>query len=78
MAKSAAPAGIFTQKPSGSESKQQTTNSAARAILAAEVRARDAKTVRLRELRLQREADAPVDVPAAPKPKKARAVKSAK
>ena len=57
-------------------SKADATNEAARLLIAAETRARDAKTARLRELRLAREraeAEAKAEAPA---PKK-RAAKKA-
>lgn len=72
MAKQATHGGVFAPKATGAESKLQTTNSVVRTILDAEVKARDAKTARLRQLRLQREAEAPAaEQPAAGKRKRA-------
>lgn len=81
MAKHAVPAGIFVQKSNTAESKHQTTTAAARAILDTETRQREAKTARLRELRLLQEAEAvppaPKKVKAAPKAKTAPKAKAA-
>lgn len=69
------PAGIFAPKPSRQESKADATTSVARSILQAEEKARDAKTAKLRALRLAREAEA---APVPDKPKgKGRAGRSA-
>lgn len=51
--------GLFAPNPSRQESKAQMTNSIAKSLVDAETTARDAKTARLRQLRLKREAEAP-------------------
>lgn len=61
------PAGVFAPCPSRQESKADTTTSVARSILQAETKARDAKTAKLRALRLAAEA---VAEPAEPKAKR--------
>jgi CspA family cold shock protein len=60
------PAGMFAPKASRQETKADATTSVARSILQAEAKARDAKTAKLRALRLAMEAEAP---PAPPKGK---------
>ena len=63
------PAGMYAPRPSRQESRADSTTSAARSILEAEVKARDAKTARLRALRLAQEA---VAEPVEPKKRPAR------
>jgi hypothetical protein len=60
------PAGMFAPKASRQETKADATTTVARSILQAEAKARDAKTAKLRALRLAMEAEAP---PAPPKGK---------
>lgn len=48
---------LFTPPRSKSETKAETTNQAARSIMDVEAKAREAKTARLREARLVREAE---------------------
>jgi hypothetical protein len=62
------PAGMFAPKPSRQETKADATTSVARSILQAETKARDAKTAKLRALRLAQEAQAEA-APAKPKAK---------
>ena len=50
------PAGVFAARPNRQESKADATTTMARSILQAETKARDAKTARLRALRLAQEA----------------------
>ena len=57
--------GLLGPGHSKQDAKARTTDSTARAILDDEARKRDAKTARLRELRLQKEAEAPAEAPAA-------------
>jgi hypothetical protein len=65
---------IFAPVPSKQDSKASTTTSVARSILDAETKQREAKTARLRALRLKQEADAPpAEVKPAKKPTKAKA-----
>jgi hypothetical protein len=64
----AVPEGMFAPKLSRQESRADATTSVARSILEAEQKARDAKTARLRALRLAQEAEAP-PTPATPKRK---------
>ena len=66
--------GIFAPNPSRQDSKASTTNNIARSILETEAKQREAKTARLRALRLKMEAEAP-PLPAKPAPKK-RAAKA--
>ncbi len=66
---------IFAPAPSKQDSKANTTTSVARSILDAETKQREAKTARLRELRLKKEADAPA-AEAKPAKKPARAKKA--
>ena len=73
MAKTEAPAGLFVAKASGAESRHHTTNVAARAIMAAETREREAKTARLKALRMPKEAEAEAVV-VVDKPAKAKKV----
>jgi len=54
----------------GKRDKAETTTSTARAIVDAEVQQREAKTARLRQLRLQREAADQATEPARPQPGK--------
>jgi hypothetical protein len=70
--------GIFAPNPSRQDSKASTTNNIARSILETEAKQREAKTARLRALRLKMEAEAPPPPPKAAKaaPKK-RATKPA-
>ena len=58
MAKTTEARGIFAPNPSRQDSKASTTTNVARAILETEVKQREAKTARLRELRLKKEAEA--------------------
>ena len=67
------PGGVFAPRPSRQESKADTTTTAARAIIEAERRAKDAKTERLRALREAAEQNAP-----APEPVKRKRAASAK
>ena len=69
--------GIFAPNPSRQDSKASTTNNIARSILETEAKQREAKTARLRELRLKAEADAPPPAPKAPRATKARKPKAA-
>ncbi len=64
--------GLFAPSANKAESKAQQTNSVFRSIVSAEANSREAKTARLRALRLQKEADEPV-VEAAPKKRASRA-----
>ncbi len=69
--------GIFGPPPSRQDSKANTTTSVARAILDTEVREREAKTARLREMRLKKEAaEAASAPPPAAKPAKKRGAKA--
>jgi hypothetical protein len=74
MVKTIEARGIFAPNPSRQDSKASTTSSVARSILEAEVKQREAKTARLRELRLKKEAEA---VPPPAKPAKPAAKKRA-
>jgi hypothetical protein len=74
MAKPGMTGGLFAPLPNKAESKARTTDNIFRTIVSAEAAARDAKTERLRLLRMQKEADAP----AAPEPKKRATKKTAK
>ena len=66
-------------KPNTRESKAETTDAAARAIIDAEAARRKAKTARLREARLAMEAKAATAAKVAPKPvTKAKLLKSVK
>jgi hypothetical protein len=77
MAKTIEARGIFAPNPSRQDSKASTTSSVARAILETEVKQREAKTARLRELRLKKEAETPPPPPKAAKPApKKRATKA--
>ena len=77
MAKTIEARGIFAPNPSRQDSKASTTSSVARAILETEVKQREAKTARLRALRLKKEAETPPPPPKAAKPAaKKRAVKA--
>lgn len=64
---------IFAAKPETPKTKEEITNSAARAILKEEVDERAALTLKLREARLAMEAKTPAPAPvkrrAAPKPR---------
>lgn len=62
----------FQPKPSKSESKAETTNAAARAILDAEAARRDAKTARLRAARIAAEEATPAAAPVKSAPKSRR------
>lgn len=66
---------LFKPSPNRLESKAQTTNSAARAIIDAEATAREAKTAKLRKARLAMEERALLDAPEAPAKKKSRTAK---
>lgn len=77
MAKNIEARGVFAPNPSRQDSKAHTTSSVARSILEAEAKQREAKTARLRELRLKKEAEAaPQPAKAAAKPAKKRAAKA--
>lgn len=62
------PVGFFAQKSSRQETKADATTTAARSILDAETKARNAKTAKLRALRLAQQED---EAPAPVKPKRA-------
>ena len=64
---------LFRKKGTSAENKAATTDKAFRDIVEAEARSRDAKTARLRQARLEKEAQEPV-VPE--KPKKSRKSKA--
>lgn len=64
--------GLFAPNPSKQESKAQLTNSIAKSIVDAEATSREAKTARLRALRLKQETETP------PQPAKAPAKKRVK
>jgi hypothetical protein len=77
MAKTIEARGVFAPNPSRQDSKAQTTNSVARSILETEAKQREAKTARLRALRLKMEAEAPpAPVKAAKPATKKRATKA--
>lgn len=77
MAKTIEARGVFAPNPSRQDSKAYTTTSVARAILDTEVKQREAKTARLRELRLKKEAEeAAVAAPAEIKPARKRTAKA--
>lgn len=76
MAKTIEARGIFAPNPSRQDSKATTTNSVARSILETEAKQREAKTARLRALRLKMEAEAPPPEPKAAKPARKRAAKA--
>jgi hypothetical protein len=76
MAKTIEARGIFAPNPSRQDSKATTTNSVARSILETEAKQREAKTARLRALRLKMEAEAPPPEPKAAKPARKRATKA--
>ncbi|MBS3650978.1 hypothetical protein KEU06_20400 [Pseudaminobacter sp. 19-2017] len=63
------PAGVYAPRPSRQESKADSTTNVARSIIEAEAKARDAKTAKLRALRLAQEA---VSEPVAPAKRPAR------
>ena len=73
MAKTIAAPGVFSPPVSRQDSKANITNSIARSILETEARQREAKTARLRALRLKMEAEAPPEPVKVPKK---RAVKA--
>ncbi|TWG94754.1 hypothetical protein L598_003400000160 [Mesorhizobium sp. J18] len=64
---------LFIQKPSRAETKSDITTQVARSIIEQEAAAREAKSRRLKELRLKKEAEATDTAPAARKsrPRKA-------
>ncbi|WP_309083145.1 hypothetical protein [Chelativorans sp.] len=66
---------LFQPAPTRAQSKADLTNSTARAIIKAETDAREAKTLRLKQARLEMEARRPAPVPA--KAAKSRAPKAA-
>lgn len=76
MAKTIEARGVFAPTPSRQDSKASITTSVARSILAAEVKQREAKTARLRELRLKMEAEATPPEPKEAKPARKRAAKA--
>lgn len=57
------PPGIFKPAPSRSEAKGDVTSRAARSIIETETARREAKTMRLRAARLEKEAADPEPVP---------------
>ena len=65
-------AAVSLFKPNKQESKAQTTDTIARAIIDKEVALRDAKTAKLRAARLAMEAEQQPDPVAAPKAKRPR------
>lgn len=65
MAKPGMTGGLFAPTPNKAESKAKTTENIYRSIVTAEAASREAKTERLRLLRMKAEADAPP-----PEPKK--------
>lgn len=73
MAKSGMAAGLFAPAGNKADSKQKTTDLAFRAIVDSEASARDAKTERLRLLRLARESAMPAEPVLKKKPARARA-----
>jgi hypothetical protein len=75
MAKTIEARGVFAPNPSRQDSKANTTTSVARAILETEVKQREAKTARLRALRLKMEAEAPPEPVKAAKPARKRVAK---
>ncbi len=70
MAKTIAAPGVFSPTVSRQDSKAHTTNIVARSIMETEVKQREAKTARLRALRLKREAEAARPLPTTAKPAK--------
>jgi hypothetical protein len=76
MAKTTEARGVFAPNPSRQDSKANTTSSVARAILETEMKQREAKTARLRALRLKMEAETPPEPVKAAKPAKKRAAKA--
>lgn len=78
MAKTIEARGVFAPTPSRQDSKASITTSVARSILTAEVKQREAKTARLRELRLKMEAEAAPPEPKPAKPARKRAAAKAK
>src|SRR5688572_6785356 len=77
MAKTIEARGIFAPTPSRQDSKASITNSVARSILETEAKQREAKTARLRALRLKKEAETPPPPPKAAKPApRKRAIKA--
>ena len=74
MARNINELGLFKAKPSKAESKADVTNHTARAIIGDEVSRREAKTAKLRQARLDKEAElASQPPPEKPAPKKAPA-----
>lgn len=66
-------ANLFKPRQSKAETKADTTDHAARAIITAEAERRDAKTARLRQARLEREAmQPPAAAPARPRSSNSR------
>ena len=63
-------AAVALFKPNKQESKAQTTDSVARAIIDKEAAQRDAKTAKLRAARLAMEAELPAPVEKVKKPRK--------
>lgn len=66
---------LFGPSPNRLETKAQTTHSAARAIIDAEAAAREAKTAKLRQARLEMEESAAREAPKTPAKKKPRTAK---
>ena len=72
--KHAVPEGVFKPSASRAEAKNDTTTKIAWSIIEAEVAQREAKTRRLREARLAREAEVVTDAPT-PKARKRRVIR---
>lgn len=66
----------FRAVGSRAESKAQTTDNAFRAIVSADAKRREAVTAKLRQARLDMEAKAAAEAPAAPAPKAKRVAKA--
>jgi len=62
--------GLFAPNLSRQESKAQITHSASKSIVDAEAMARDAKTARLKALRLKQEAETPAQLVKSPAKKR--------
>lgn len=62
--------GLFAPNPSRQESKAQTTHSVSKSIVDAEAVARDAKTARLKALRLKQGAETPAQLVKSPAKKR--------
>jgi len=64
---------LFKKKGTSAENKAATTDKAFREIIDAEARSREAKTARLRQARLEKEAQEPVTPEAPKKTRKSKA-----